>query len=128
MSLAWFQLTAADPRLRSPEEALGAARPGVKLAPGIGNYLNTLGLAEVRNSLWKEAIATLQKAIALHGGTDPSDFFVLAMAYEQKGDTAQAEQNLARGTNLASKGEMGDDTKMPQAEAAKALGVMRPHS
>jgi eukaryotic-like serine/threonine-protein kinase len=128
MSLAWFRLTAADPRLRRPEEALGEARRGVKLTPGNGNYLNTLGLAEVRNSLWKEAIPTLQKAIALHGATDPSDFFVLALAYEQKGDTAQAEQNLARGTNLASKGEMSDDTKMLQADAAKALGKPRPHS
>ncbi len=128
MSLAWFRLTAADPRLRRNQEALGEARRGVKLTPGNGNYLNTLGLAEVRNSLWKEAIPTLQKAIALHGATDPSDFFVLAMAYEQKGDTAQAEQNLARGTNLASKGEMSDDTKMLQADAAKALGKPRPHS
>ena len=65
-------------------------------------------------------------SIALHGGTDPFGFFRSGLAYEQKADPAQAEQNLARGTNLASKVGTSNDAKMPQAEAAKGLGKPKP--
>jgi tetratricopeptide (TPR) repeat protein len=56
--------------------------------------------AGVRNKLWDEAIATLQKAAALQGGTEPDDFLFLAQAYQGRGDAAHAGSNYERAVQL----------------------------
>jgi tetratricopeptide (TPR) repeat protein/predicted Ser/Thr protein kinase len=105
---AWFLLTAKDPSLRRPKEALEDARKAVSLAPQVPADLNTLGLAEVRNHLWDEAITTLNKSIASSNGSDPSDFLFLAMAYQGRGDKAEAEKNYAHGAEMALKVSVGN--------------------
>ncbi|HTW78918.1 MAG TPA: tetratricopeptide repeat protein [Terracidiphilus sp.] len=57
--LAWSLVTAPDHRLRRADEALELARRIAKLAPDNSDVLNTVGLIEVRNGLWDEAIATM---------------------------------------------------------------------
>jgi uncharacterized protein HemY len=47
----------------------------------------------VRDGLWDEAIATLRKPIAAKNGSQPYDFLFLAMAYQGRGDKAEAEKN-----------------------------------
>lgn len=71
---AWLLSTAKDHRGRRPREALEAARRAVSLAPEEVDLLDTLGLAEVRNGFWDEAIATLNKSIAAKNGSQLYDF------------------------------------------------------
>jgi tetratricopeptide (TPR) repeat protein len=124
---AWLFLTARDQRLRQPKEALNLSRHAVKQAPDNVDDLNTLGLAEVRNGLWDEAIATLDKCVEGHKGADASDFLFLAMAYQGRGDRADAEKNYKRGAELARKpAATNAELRMIWTEAASALGKPAP--
>ncbi len=125
---AWFLLTVPDQRLRRPEEALELARKSVKLAgENAGAEYNTLGLALIRNKLWDEALTTLNKSVEFSKGSEPTDFFFLAMLYQSRGARTDAERNFARGADLARKlGRSDPPTRELWAEAAKALGKPGP--
>jgi eukaryotic-like serine/threonine-protein kinase len=122
--LAWFLLTVPDTSLRRPAEALQLSRKSVELAgENAGNEYNTLGLALVRNNLWDEAIATLNKSVEFNKSSEPTDFFFLAMAYHGLGAKADAERNLVLGAELARKLRRQDsDTIELWTETAKMLG------
>ncbi len=124
---AWAMLTVPDVGARKPAEALEIARKAVKLAPDNADYENTLGLAEVRNRLWDEAIDALDKAVKGHNGSDATDFLFLAMAYQGRGDKAKADENYARGAEMASKAAANNaELTMLWNEAAKNLGKPAP--
>jgi tetratricopeptide (TPR) repeat protein len=124
---AWILLTAKDHRARRPGEALDLARRSVKLAPEEVDLLDTLGLAELRNGLWDEAISTLNKSIAKKNGSQLHDFLFLAMAYHGRGDNAEAEKSYARGAELARKdGTTDPELRMLWAEVAADLGKPAP--
>jgi len=126
-ALAEFLLTVPDRRLRNPVEALEYARRAAQSQMELAVYLNTLGLAEVQNSLWGDAIATLHKSVQLHGGSDPTDFLYLARAYHGDKDEADAERNFERGVDLAGKSPADDwGLRMAWAEAAQALNKPGP--
>jgi tetratricopeptide (TPR) repeat protein len=127
INLAWLLVATADHWVRRPVEALELARRTAKLAPGNANDMNTVGLVEVRNGRWDEAIETLKRCVALHKESDASDFLFLAMAYQGRGDKVEAERSLARGAELASK-TAADNTelRMLGSEAAEALGKPGP--
>ncbi|HKB06142.1 MAG TPA: protein kinase, partial [Gemmataceae bacterium] len=75
--LAWELLTSADPRLRDPAKAVDMAKKVVELSikqgddrnkdgrDRLGNYWNTLGVAHYRAGNLEEAIAALQKSLAI---------------------------------------------------------------
>jgi tetratricopeptide (TPR) repeat protein len=95
-SLAW-QLATAPPGLRDPERALKLARKAVALAPGMAIYLNTLGVAQFRAGQFTEAIATLEKSLAVSTGeSDAFDLFFLAMARQRLGEVARARADFDR--------------------------------
>jgi hypothetical protein len=82
-----------------------------------------LGLAEYRNGLWDGAIATLEKSIEMSKGTDPTDFFFLAMAHWQRGDRNDAERVFQRAVEAARKDAPAQwEWRMIWAEAAERLG------
>jgi eukaryotic-like serine/threonine-protein kinase len=122
--LAWFLLMTPEQQMRRPQEALEIARKAVKLAgDNAGLAYNTLGLALVRNDLWEEAVTTLNKSVELNKEAEPTDFFLLAVAYRKQGGQADAERNFTRGAELARKKERKDaDTVELWKEAARALG------
>ncbi len=125
-SLAWFLLSAQDRSVRRPAEALQLSRQAVKASP-TGGHLNTLGLAELRNGLWDEAITTLTKSGAMLGEADPTHFFYLAMAYKGRGDKEAAERSFARGVEAANKDASHDhDLRLLWAEVAGVLGKPGP--
>jgi tetratricopeptide (TPR) repeat protein/predicted Ser/Thr protein kinase len=119
---SWILSTSSDHHARRPKEALDLARRAVTLAPEEIDLLDTLGLAEVRNRLWDEAIATFNKSIAAKNGSQLYDFLFLAMAYEGRGDDAEAEKNYARGAEMARENQGKDpELKMLWAEVAADL-------
>jgi len=124
---AWLFLTIEGQGFRHPSEALELSRQAVKISPDNVSYLNTLGLAEVRNGLWDEAILTLKQSQKGHKGSDASEFLFLAMAYHGRGNRADAEKNYKRGAELARKPAATDpELKMLLTEAAHALGNPAP--
>lgn len=96
---AWIFLTATDPRLRHPRQALEIAQQAVNEDPDNGDYLHTLGLAEVRCQHWTDAIDALNKAAKAHNIPVATDFLFLAMAYHDRGDNADAGKGYRRGTS-----------------------------
>jgi tetratricopeptide (TPR) repeat protein len=124
---SWILSTDRDHRARRPKEALDLARRAVTLAPEEIDFLDTLGLAEVRNGLWDEAIATINKSVTAKNGSQLYDFLFLAMAYKGRGDRADAEKNYARGAEMARKDEAHDpELRMLWAEVAADLGKPAP--
>jgi eukaryotic-like serine/threonine-protein kinase len=126
---AWFLSAVEDHRLRRPKDALDLSQRAVKLASESQRraFYNTLGLAEIRNGLWNDAIADLEKSAKLQKEEDPNDFFFLAIAQHARGDNAAAEHSLARGIEIAAPRAAKDsDLRMFWAEAAEALGKPGP--
>ncbi len=99
-AFAWFLLVVADPPRRDPVQGLALARRALLSEPDNPDRLSTLGLAEVRNGMWDEAIGTLKKATALHAEREPEDFLFLAQAYQGRGDAADAGSNYERAVKL----------------------------
>jgi len=127
-TLAWFLLTAPDKEMQRPQEALELSRKSLKLAGDKpGPEYNTLGLALVRNRLWEEAAATLNHSAEFNKQTEPSDFFLLALAEHGLGNRAEAERNFSRAVELARKApNLDPDTREFWGEAAKYLGKAAP--
>jgi len=126
-NLAWYLLSVPDRRLRRPKEALQLARQLVKGSPDNGGYYNTLGLAEYRNDLWDDAIAALGQSVEKNNGSEPTDFFFLAMAHWKRGDKGDAEIMFQRGVEKASKDAPDEwEWRMFWAEAAELLGKPGP--
>ncbi len=124
--LAWLLLTAPDHRQCRPEEALDLSRRAVKDSP-LANNLNTLGIAEYRNGLWDQAIATLHKSTEMNKGMDPTDFFFTGMAHWRRGDRDEAERSFRRGVDATGKQTpLQWDTRSIWAEAAELMGKPGP--
>jgi serine/threonine protein kinase len=125
--LAWFLLAAQDHHLRRPQEALEHARAAVKGKAESAGNLNILGLAELRNGLWDDAIATLDKAAKLREGPDAGNLFFQALARSGRGDKGEAELHFARGVEAAKKDAPTDpELRMFWGEAAELLGKPGP--
>jgi tetratricopeptide (TPR) repeat protein len=93
--LAWLQANHPDPARRDPASAVTLARRIVAECPDAAAYWNTLGVAHYRDGDAGSAIAALDRATALGGGTAFDDVF-LAMAHARLGDPEKARRELAR--------------------------------
>jgi len=125
--LAWFLLAAQDHHLRRPQEALDLARAAIKGKAETAGNLDILGLAELRNGLWNDAITALDKSAKLREGADAGNLFFQAMARFGGGDKAEAALRFARGVEAAKKDAPTDpELRMVWAEAAETLGKPGP--
>jgi eukaryotic-like serine/threonine-protein kinase len=77
-------------------EALGKATEANRLRPNDADNVNTLGVAQYRTGLFREALSTLTRSNDLHKGIQPSDLAFLAMAQQQLGDSDGAMRTLKR--------------------------------
>jgi len=126
-ALAWYLVSALDPREWRPSEALELSRRVLKAAPDTDGVLNTLGLAEYRAGHWDQAIDALNRAVQKDGNSDPTNFFFLAMAHWRRGDKDQARSFFERGARLASARLANNpEWRMFWAEAAGVLGQPGP--
>jgi len=91
--LAWLWANHPDPVHRDPDAAVAMARRMVEQCPDAEVYWNTLGAAHYRAGDDTSAVAALDRAKALGGGTAFDDVF-LAMAQARLGDHEQAELRL----------------------------------
>jgi serine/threonine protein kinase/Flp pilus assembly protein TadD len=122
--LAWFLATCAHVQLRDPAEAVKLAQRDVELAPMIGEFWKTLGVAHYSAGSCKEAIAALEKAMQLRNGGDSNDWFVLAMAYWRLGEEEKARQWFDKAVQWMDKNmPNGRDLGRLRAEAAGLLKV-----
>ncbi len=85
------------------ERAYELAAAAVELAPNAGWFLNTLGCAQVRTGRFSEAVATLERAVALNE-TMQSDFALLAIAQARSGHVTEARAALERARSLVGLG------------------------
>jgi WD40 repeat protein len=88
--------------VREPGHDPAAYRRALRLAeaacgdmPDSGRLLNTLGVAQYRLGLYREALATLTRCNTLNGGRFPDDLAFLALAQQRLGHAEQARRTLA---------------------------------
>jgi tetratricopeptide (TPR) repeat protein len=100
--------------------ALRQAEAAVRLDPGAGSIVNTLGVAQYRTGRYAEALATLTKSEKLNiaqVGIHPGDLAFLAMAQHQLGKTDEAKAMLGRLRELMKQPRWAND--------AEAQGFLR---
>jgi WD40 repeat protein/tetratricopeptide (TPR) repeat protein len=93
-NLAWLLANGPAP-LRDPEWALELARKALAQGPGVANYLNTLGVAQYRVGQFAEAVASLEKSMAIEG-EGPHNLLFLAMARSRLGQVDRARADFGR--------------------------------
>ena len=117
-SLAWAYAT-APPTQRDPAKALTHARTAVRLAPAIGNYHNTLGVALYRALQYRESMIELEASLKTASRQDaPFDLFFLAMCRFHLGDAGRAKVDFDRACRLQSEAP-------PAAGNAEELQLIR---
>ena len=125
-SLAWMLATVPVPELRDAARGVELAQKAVELAPGRGDFWNTLGAAQYRNGAWKAAIEALMKSVQLGKGGDSFAFFFLAMAHWQldEKDKARAWYDQAVAW-MDKKQPQNKELKRFRAETAALLGLAK---
>ena len=96
---AWEAVRSRNAGTDAYRAALRRAEAAVRLVPGNGNYLNTLGVAQYRVGEYAKARETLEQSEKLNAtkdGSSPGDLAFLAMAHQQLGHKEQAQATLAR--------------------------------
>jgi tetratricopeptide (TPR) repeat protein len=123
-NLAWVLATCADPRWRDPRQAVTLAQKAVELAPKVGGYYTTLGVAHYRDGNWKAAVEALEHSMALRQGGDSFSWFFLAMARWRLDQKDDARQWYDKAAGWMEKHEPNnDELRRFRAEAAVLLGV-----
>src|SRR5262249_38403794 len=117
--LARLLATSPAAKLRDPDRAVKLARKAVQLAPKVGNFWNTLGVAHYRAGDWKAAVAALDKSVDLGKGGDAVDFFFLAMAHRKLGNHDEARKWYERAVGWLEKNRAALDKDKTQAEALR---------
>jgi dipeptidyl aminopeptidase/acylaminoacyl peptidase len=118
--IAWKVVKTPDRSKGAYALALRQAEAAVRLAPGDGNLLNTLGVAQYRAGMYDKAVATLTESEKLNAGEDgahPADLAFLAMAQHQLSKKERAQATLGR---------LREVMKQPDwAQNAEAQGFLR---
>ena len=125
-NLAWYLVDCPAPALRAPAEAVGLARKAVAQAPEMGDYWNTLGVAQYRAGDFQSALTALSRSIELRSGGDGADHFFIAMAYEHLGDRKQARMWYDKAVQWMDKRSPRNEADIRyQAEAKEILGIKK---
>ena len=89
-NLAWLLVSRVDTSPRDAAQAVELAKEAVAIAPKLGVYWNTLGVAHYRAGDASAAVAALASSMRLRNGGDPYDWFFLAMAHQKLGNHAES--------------------------------------
>ena len=96
------RLVTGPPATRNPKRAQELITQATAARLDDATFLNTLGVIQYRNGLFKEATATLEKSLAAGKGEhDASDLYFLTMCHAKLNDPAKAKDCLARAIRWA---------------------------
>jgi serine/threonine protein kinase/tetratricopeptide (TPR) repeat protein len=124
--LAWVLATSTDPKVREPARAVVLAEDVVRLAPTVGPYWYTLGVARYRVGNWKGALAALEKSMDLSKGPDAYDCLFLAMTHWQLGNKDEARKWYDNAAEWIEKNNPKiEQLSRFQSEAEELLGIKK---
>jgi serine/threonine protein kinase len=131
--LAWLLANCPDSHVRDPEQAIRLARRGIELVPVDGHLWQVLGMARYRAGDLTEAVACLERAMALRGGGEAPDHFFMAMTQWRLGHRDQARSWYERGIKHMERFDSraglsvgNPDVDRLRSEAAELLGLSGP--
>jgi tetratricopeptide (TPR) repeat protein len=120
---AWFLADCPDESLRDSGRAEALALRAIDSDATIGNYWNTLGVAQFRAGNFSMAKQSLQKSMDLRGGGDPYDWIFLAMIASRGGEHDEAARWFDRSVAwMAAHQPLSQDVLRYRAEAERVLG------
>jgi tetratricopeptide (TPR) repeat protein len=106
-SAAWSLSLGPDAGV-DPEQIVSLARRALKLKPDDYSATNTLGAALYRAGRYQEALETLERAIALHGGGGLGfDMLLMALVKQALGQADEAREWCKRGVRWTRDAETG---------------------
>ena len=131
--LAWLLATCPDAKLRDPDQAVELAKKAVQLAPKVGSYWKTLGVAHYRAGDWKAAVAALDKSLELRQGGDAVDQLFLAMAHRKLGNPDEARKAYEQAVQWLEKNKealekdkgLAEELRRFRAEAEEVLELKK---
>ena len=123
--LAWELCSCPEPKYRDFRRATELARKAVALAPRVGNYWNTLGVALYRCEDWAGATHAVLTSMDRTSAGFPSDWLVLAMCQFRLGQRERAHQILSHALRCRfsqSEDDLVDYTQDFRTEAVALIG------
>jgi tetratricopeptide (TPR) repeat protein len=123
-NLAWLLATCVDPTFRNGQQAVESAKKAVKLAPTVGDWWGTLGVAQYRAGDWKAAIEAFGKAMEIKKALNHRECFFLAMTLWRLGEKEKARQWYGKAVEWMDKNDpKNQELRRFRAEAADLLGI-----
>ena len=129
-NLAWLCLTAPE-ALRDVKAAVPLAENAVRLVPGNGMFVNTLGVAYYRAGRYREAIDVLRPNFDRHPDEALAfDLYFLAMSHHRLGETVRARDYFDwavrwTGTQKGLSAGHVEELKMFRAEAEELMRIIK---
>jgi serine/threonine protein kinase len=125
---SWRVAVLRDAPKADCERALRWAQEAVELGPNNPDFLNTLGVLQYRNGLYKEAVATLTRSHEAYnrkGTLQPADLGFLAMTHHALGNAAEAQAFFRRLTDVLKQEnwKSNDEAKALFEEAKRTLAT-----
>lgn len=124
--LARFLVVHEAANLPRPLDAIPLARRAVEIEPREADYWNTLGIACLFAKQAQDSVDALSTSMELRKGGDVYDWFYLAMAYHDLGQTDESKKMFEKGVQWAKRpGNLGQVRRL-YARAAKYVGLPGP--
>jgi hypothetical protein len=121
-NLPWFPATVPESSgLRDPARAVEPGKTAVAANPQVGNYWNTLGVAQCRARAWQAAFTALERSMELCKGGSNFDRLYLDMAHFQLGHRAQARQWYVKAVGAMEQGNSCDPKLLSFRAEAEAM-------
>jgi WD40 repeat protein len=122
---AWSIVLPATATLTDCQRALRMMQAACAASPNDGTLLNTLGMAQFRCKMFKEAAETLMRAHEQNRSRRPlpHDLAFLAMCFQHLGEPEKAKEYLSQGRKAANQSHWSgdDEVKAIMAEAEKTV-------
>jgi serine/threonine protein kinase/tetratricopeptide (TPR) repeat protein len=125
-NLAWNLVTAPDPAIRQPDEALLHVKRSLELAARAAPTWNTLGLVHYRRGEWPQAASALQKSEELQSGGQIHNWLLLAMVHWRLSQKELARQFYDKSAAWLKGHPANEEIARYWAEANELLAIADP--
>jgi Flp pilus assembly protein TadD len=122
--LAWQLLVPSALKFDNDTWAVELAQSATRLVPNDGDFWHLLALAHCNKGNINEATAAAQKAIELSGGGEASDWFILAVIEQGKGNKKGAREWYDKAvTQMEQIHSQSEELRFYRDETARLLGI-----